>query len=870
MRWPWQRVAVEDGVDAKGTDGAGRSEEPRISPAGWAFLPPMQRQISDAPPATLRPGWIESLPTRTVPSRVAELTHLVDDAAPSGTVATASAALGAPVQRSAVADLTLRPPQTAAERARERQVAQRQRQVVQPTAAQQAAVVQREANEPELPVQRSDAAGPSEEPGLELPDLGAEETASPTPPPMPGEAVAAVTDASPVPAASVPDAAATAVSGQDAAGTALGAGLGDGLGARPPHAGSSPSTPLNLAAVQRTPDAAHPETPVAPDAVGSPDGADVPTPHAPDAPTISAAPPLGGDPGRLGLAAPVSGARAASDSSSPPAAGGTSVQRSTSAPDTGGMRRIGLGAPLPPGIRSEPRHTLGGTWAASGEPAATGGSVEPPASVQRSEESARSGPRPDASATSPGPGTTSSAALLDTSAPAEHDGPDPYVASVDQGGMHERPVGLADPVAESSARPGTPLDWAVPTALALQRSMAGGGEPAGSDSGAEATAGGAAEGSGQGAAAAPTDDGRVPSPGAEPLPPLHTVPLIAQRALETSLDATAMPPVAPSHPRAIPVVAFEPFPTTSSSSSPGSTGSTGGPSSALGRAAGLASVQRSDVADSGSPSTADPRAAGASGGAQTPSAAASGGVFAWVQRVFGRNEATAAMTATASDGSGDRGDGADHGADHRGDLGANADLTPWSTSAPAGVAHAPLARAAGPLTVSRLTDAATSAAPSGWLNQGAATLTQPQHAPGPMLVQRSVPTIAGPAASAPRLPLPVASPPAARADGGAAGAGWANDAGPDSGSPSGPVVQTAIAPGAPPPDGPGSVSPPADGGTASVAASAGAAAPGAAGIDTSPAGIESLAARLYGPLARRLKAELLLDRERRGIRIDGI
>lgn len=34
--------------------------------------------------------------------------------------------------------------------------------------------------------------------------------------------------------------------------------------------------------------------------------------------------------------------------------------------------------------------------------------------------------------------------------------------------------------------------------------------------------------------------------------------------------------------------------------------------------------------------------------------------------------------------------------------------------------------------------------------------------------------------------------------------------------------------------------------------------------------VEQLVRKLYGPLVRRIKAELLLDRERRGIRIDGI
>jgi hypothetical protein len=46
--------------------------------------------------------------------------------------------------------------------------------------------------------------------------------------------------------------------------------------------------------------------------------------------------------------------------------------------------------------------------------------------------------------------------------------------------------------------------------------------------------------------------------------------------------------------------------------------------------------------------------------------------------------------------------------------------------------------------------------------------------------------------------------------------------------------------------------------------------PLAAPPPASPTAIETLAGQLYGPLVRRLKAELLLDRERRGLRIDGV
>ena len=52
---------------------------------------------------------------------------------------------------------------------------------------------------------------------------------------------------------------------------------------------------------------------------------------------------------------------------------------------------------------------------------------------------------------------------------------------------------------------------------------------------------------------------------------------------------------------------------------------------------------------------------------------------------------------------------------------------------------------------------------------------------------------------------------------------------------------------------------------------AGQAVTGAAAADLAGTeNVEQLVRKLYGPLVRRIKAELLLDRERRGIRIDGI
>ncbi|WP_211879934.1 hypothetical protein [Pseudarthrobacter albicanus] len=66
---------------------------------------------------------------------------------------------------------------------------------------------------------------------------------------------------------------------------------------------------------------------------------------------------------------------------------------------------------------------------------------------------------------------------------------------------------------------------------------------------------------------------------------------------------------------------------------------------------------------------------------------------------------------------------------------------------------------------------------------------------------------------------------------------------------------------------PAGTGPAQDGPAPQGAAARGAAAPGAAPPAT-PDQLEDLAKRLAGPLIRRIKAEMLLDRERRGLRTD--
>ncbi|WP_159606151.1 hypothetical protein [Agromyces humi] len=63
MRWPWQRDDPSPAPPTATSDPSRPSSPPPIPPAGWAFLPPLQRQVSDAAPATLSTGFVASLPT---------------------------------------------------------------------------------------------------------------------------------------------------------------------------------------------------------------------------------------------------------------------------------------------------------------------------------------------------------------------------------------------------------------------------------------------------------------------------------------------------------------------------------------------------------------------------------------------------------------------------------------------------------------------------------------------------------------------------------------------------------------------------------------------------------------------------------------
>ena len=87
MRWPWQR-----GADQPRTDGAPRPSaappavEPRVAPAGWAFLPPLQRSAGSIQLTSDPDHFTGALASWGDPSFTGPMTHLVSTEAPAGVI----------------------------------------------------------------------------------------------------------------------------------------------------------------------------------------------------------------------------------------------------------------------------------------------------------------------------------------------------------------------------------------------------------------------------------------------------------------------------------------------------------------------------------------------------------------------------------------------------------------------------------------------------------------------------------------------------------------------------------------------------------------------------------------------------------------
>ncbi|MGR0219714.1 hypothetical protein [Agromyces sp. ZXT2-6] len=810
MRWPWQRSASAPSP---------APASPRPSPAGWAFLPPLQRQLSDTPPSTLSAGFVSSLPTRLVPARMGSLGHLVDPGAPAGTVAGGVAELGAPVQRAVIADLTLRPPAWGSSRA---------------SAGRSAA---------------TDAASPA--PRVVPPQADAAAASPPLPDPSPGRE-------EPQPGA--PDLP-VRTDGRTA--------TGDRAAASTPPASSLPLAEEQTAHADERAD---PEVDL-PDAAETPDPPE--PPHSP-----------GEHPGTLEASSAVLADRPL------PAGGGVplqpSVQRETTdaarrsaappsirAPSTPVVRRLGLGAPLPtsnagpspapgPPPVSGPAPAVQRIDAASAGAAPTASSVvgagqgRPGASVPDTPADGDTGPVDAGGAPSPGASTASE--------PADGEG---RVAPDDGGATGERA-----------------LLGSVPHSSALAP-MAAAGEPDRTASAidefplANRSSTGVAASADDPSSVTPVGDSLTPSTpsgpeGGEPEPETETIlPLIAQRTLTPLLTApTGSAPAGRRHPRAVAVVPQPPSIQRADSASDLAQGG-GAASSPGGRAS--ASAVGSEPARGG-------RTTPPSGAAPVdPDEPARGGVLGWLQRLVAPGPQPASPSARAP--------------------GAESPPTPPAPPAAAPVAehahgrragvdprsHSPEVHALGGQSVVPGPDdgAGRSGPVRDVLQRSAAVTPQPATIPEPAAapsILAAAPGTATPFATvhgARSGPAPVDSPPIAppppprRAPLPVAASAAEPSVQREAESAAEPPAPSE--PPGPPPETPstssdGSTSSPdaAASATATGAAAAATAALGADAAATSPAAIETLAGQLYGPLVRRLKAELLLDRERRGVRIDGI
>lgn len=101
MRWPWKREDVPSAAAEPG----GRAAPEVPSPAGWAFLPPLQRTIGEPHLTTSPVAFPQQLPAWRNPSMTGAMAHVVSAEAPSGVIDGDGA--GVPRQLSTGPDLDL-------------------------------------------------------------------------------------------------------------------------------------------------------------------------------------------------------------------------------------------------------------------------------------------------------------------------------------------------------------------------------------------------------------------------------------------------------------------------------------------------------------------------------------------------------------------------------------------------------------------------------------------------------------------------------------------------------------------------------------------------------------------------------------------
>ncbi|MGX5697315.1 hypothetical protein ACWKWP_14035 [Agromyces soli] len=836
MRWPWRREEAPEPA---------RGDRPAAAPpgpAGWAFLPPLQRTADAQAPSTLGGGFIGSIPTRVDPSLMGSMGHLLEADAPAGTVAADTGSLGQPVATAQPAELALRTPEPVASRAERRHG---------PVGVQRSA---------------TDASGwPSR---------------------------AGATDASAA-GASVVDASAAGASVVDA--SAAGASVADvvpavGLGTGAADAESPAARPESVAA-EPMPLAGGDLGPGESDGAGTASTADLPVAARPEPEAESewewesrsepqASP--RGEPMGLASAGPADeapvqrstlgedvlggsdGSAGAADASS-----STPSASRTSADGLPVPRRLGLGAPLPSVQRGTTAHRDEPSRGGLGPSGVSGARHDPAgpvgAAVQRSTVDPVAGLMPG-EATGPDSSGARVESSIDVPATGRVEGADAESSIVPDGStaplLGDRPTGSA--LAEASAAPDRAgADPVAPgPTLPVQRASlpssderlgtasVAGAAPA-ADEGAEASVFGAPDaasdragrerGDGDGAAASTESAPAAIAPPAMPGSP--SLPLVASRAIEPAIGAPIG--VAPRGsgdrraPSAPVVVARVVAPGVPSPEARPSGGTSARPDGATDPSGGGAVAQRS-TDQTASRGAAEP---------QRPTASAADptrhGLLAAVQRWNPFGTAIPARPANVPSGL---------------DTVAALPTRPASADGLPGADDLPIPSSMPPLPQ---------------VPQGVPELPPmpdvpaPPSLPGMPSAQGGLDALGGLPA---RLPLAQGAAQAARSGvgGGLATIGDAAEGGVDAaehalGEASGTASQLAAGGAAAATGATG-----AAGGALGTIAGAAGGGPAAPGAPTSQTEVEQLAARLYAPLVRRLKSELLLDRERRGIRIDGL
>ncbi|MUN07389.1 hypothetical protein [Agromyces luteolus] len=754
--------------------------------------------MDSAPPATLRPGFVDALPTRVVPASLGTMGHLVDARAPSGTVGVDDAALGAPVQRATAVDLPLRPRPSGAPA---------------PSGGRtgRAVAVQR-AGEPEPVVgQATDATGAADTAGASdswsdsVPDDAAATTApDPAPPDHAGHDHAAPDRIEPDRAAhdqAAPDTAQARVQrtphGPGPAAPTLGAD---------PRSGSTASRPGGIGGVASDSEAGRAPATGPLGAGPVPGGLPVQRTSAPADELADSHGPAGPEPlaprrGPSGREVPTIAARTVDPPIDRPAAGeGVPTAPFPAPPAPSAARRPGLGAPLAPAaVQRSPE--------SDGADRSPGAEASRPSSEHPIDDATSPDPSPAAGAVAGEPETESAWAASDevvvTGLPLLGDrGPGTGMSAPGPG-----------PIASGWADPGSGFPLAA-TDTGIEHgtdptSSARSGDREGDGNGVEATN------------ATPTTSASLEASAT----PVAARGLVGASAVVQRLGAGGD---LPGPQAALPTVSLTP----SRRIVPSVTGASAW-APAAGRAGGRVVVARVVAPEAGN----DPPAGV---GREGPDLAAS--VADLVDAASGRPIATGAPAAPSGFGSG-----------------ASADPMPGGTpSGPGPREAASVLTAPASATVQRSVAAAGTPA----------SATSPPR--GPLAVQRfglpSIPSMPGagdlPDLSSLRRRVPDLGEAAgeARSRVEAAASGAADRARDAASSTASDLRERAE-----------QAADSARGASAAAVDDAAAAAGAALGGGTAGAGeVEQLVRRIYGPLVRRIKAELLLDRERRGIRIDGI